>query len=48
VSLVAARTGDDPAVVSQLLYGGAPQDDAALVRLADDLHALETSLTSRP
>ncbi len=48
VALVTARTGDDPAVVSALLYGGAPADDAALVRLADDLHALETTLTSSP
>ncbi len=48
VELVAARTGDDPAVVSALLYGGAPGDDAALVRLADDLHALETTLTRSP
>ncbi len=48
VALVVARTGDDPAVVSSLLYGGAPEDDAALVRLADDLHALETTLSRRP
>jgi hypothetical protein len=34
--------------VQALLYGGAPEDDASLVRLADDLHALETTLTSRP
>ena len=47
VALVVERTGDDPAVVHALLYGGAPEDDAALVRLADDLHALETSLTGR-
>jgi hypothetical protein len=47
VALVAARTGDDPAAVSALLYGGTPEDDAALVRLADDLHALETTLTRR-
>lgn len=47
VALVVERTGDDPAVVSCLLYGGAPRDDAALVRLADDLHALETTLTRR-
>ena len=48
VALVVDRTGDDPAVVQALLYGGAPADDAALVRLADDLHALETALQSRP
>jgi hypothetical protein len=32
---------------ARLLYGGAPEDDAALVRLADDLHVLETTLTRR-
>jgi hypothetical protein len=48
VALVTARTGDDPATVHDLLYGGTPEDDAALVRLADDLHALETALSRRP
>jgi hypothetical protein len=48
VALVAARTGDDPAALHALLYGGAPGDDAALVRLADDLHALETTVSHRP
>jgi hypothetical protein len=47
VALVVERTGDDPATVHALLYGGAPEDDAALVRLADDLHVLETTLTRR-
>lgn len=45
VSLVAERTGDPPQLVDALLYGGPPADDAALVRLADDLHALETTLS---
>jgi hypothetical protein len=45
VTVVAERTGDDPAVVEALLYGGPPADDAALVRLADDLTVLETTLT---
>ena len=44
VELVARRTGDAPAVVEDLLYGGPPPDDAALVRLADDLSALEATL----
>jgi hypothetical protein len=44
VQLVAERTGSDPAVLQALLYGGAPADDPALVRLAEDLRALEHSL----
>jgi hypothetical protein len=44
VELVAERSGSDPAVLSALLYGGAPADDPALVRLADDLRTLESSL----
>jgi len=44
VRLLADRTGHDPAAVDALLYGGAPADDAALVRLADDLRALEATL----
>ena len=44
VSLVAERTGDEAAVLEDLLYGGPPPDDATLVRLADDLQALETTL----
>ncbi|MEO3749020.1 DUF4350 domain-containing protein [Streptomyces sp. B6B3] len=40
-SAVAARAGRDPAVVHALLFGPPPPDDAALVRLADDLDALE-------
>ena len=45
VDAVAARTGRDPAAVDALMYGAAPGDDAALVRLAGDLSALEESLT---
>lgn len=45
VPVVAERTGRDPAAVDALLYGDAPADDAALVRLADQLRALEQTLT---
>ena len=45
VDAVTARTGRDPAELDALLYGAAPGDDAALVRLAGDLSALEQSLT---
>lgn len=45
VVTVAERTGSSPADVDALLYGGPPADDAALVRLADDLRILETALT---
>lgn len=41
VDAVAARTRRTPADVGALLYGAAPPDDAALVRLADQLDALE-------
>ncbi|WP_313896332.1 DUF4350 domain-containing protein [Streptomyces sp. YIM 98790] len=41
---VAARTGDSPAAIHDLLHGPAPADDPALVRLADDLDALERRL----
>lgn len=37
---VAARSGQPPAEVGDLLYGAAPPDDATLVRLADDLDRL--------
>lgn len=43
--VVAARTGSDSATLDALLYGGPPADDTALVRLADDLRTLESSLT---
>lgn len=39
-ALVAARTGRLATEVDALLYGPSPADDAALVRLADDLDAL--------
>jgi hypothetical protein len=42
---VARTVRRDPADVHHLLYGSAPQDDAALVRLAEQLRALETALT---
>lgn len=45
VQQVAGRTGREQAAVDALLYGGAPADDPALVRLADDLRTLEQSLT---
>jgi len=41
VAAVAARTGRPQGDVGALLYGAAPGDDAALVRLADELDALE-------
>lgn len=41
VDAVARRAGRTPPEVATLLYGAAPADDAALVRLADDLDALE-------
>jgi hypothetical protein len=44
VGAVAARTGWAGADVMALLYGAAPADDAALVRLADRLDAVETEV----
>jgi hypothetical protein len=41
VAAVARRSGRPAGDVDRLLYGAAPADDAALVRLADDLDALE-------
>jgi hypothetical protein len=38
---VAARSGHSSVEVSALLYGAAPADDSALVRLADHLDAME-------
>lgn len=40
----ASRTGRSGSSVGALLYGPAPADDAALVRLADGLDALETEV----
>lgn len=45
VAVVAERAGADPAEVDGLLYGAAPADDDALVRLADALRTLERTLT---
>lgn len=45
VQTTARRTGQQPGGLDALLYGAAPVDDAALVRLADDLRTLERSLT---
>ena len=44
VQVVAERTGEDPAAVDALLYGAAPGDDGALVRLGDALRVLEATL----
>jgi Domain of unknown function (DUF4350) len=41
VDAVSVRSGRPASEVSSLLYGAAPPDDRALVRLADDLDALE-------
>jgi len=41
VSAAAARTGRLPGEVGTLLYGAAPGDDAAMVRLAEQLDTLE-------
>jgi hypothetical protein len=47
VPLVAARTGRSGPEVADLLYGSAPPDDAALVRLADALDTLERTVRTR-
>ncbi|HEU4542966.1 MAG TPA: DUF4350 domain-containing protein [Jiangellaceae bacterium] len=44
---VAARTGRSPSDVATLLGGPEPRDDAALVRLADELDALEMEVRNR-
>jgi hypothetical protein len=41
VDAVARRAGRPPGTVADLLYGGPPTDDSALVRLADRLDATE-------
>ncbi|WP_020662394.1 DUF4350 domain-containing protein [Amycolatopsis benzoatilytica] len=41
VETVSARTGRAPSAVGAVLYGGPPPDEAALVRLADELDAVE-------
>lgn len=47
VDAVAARTGRDPAVLYDLLYGGPPYDDTALLDLSRQLDAL-TQEVRRP
>ena len=44
VTTVAARTGRNPNDVAALLYGAEPEDDRALVALADQLDALEAEV----
>ncbi len=46
VTTVAARTGRAAEDVGRLLYGPAPADDAALVRLATELDTLEREVTA--
>jgi hypothetical protein len=41
IDAVAAQSRRTPPEVGALLYGAAPADDAALVRLADELDSLE-------
>ena len=48
VGAVAARTGRAPADVDALLYGPPPDDDRALVRLADALDALAPPRVAAP
>ena len=44
VGAVTARSKLDPVAVTDLLYGPPPADDAALVRLADDLDRLDNEV----
>jgi hypothetical protein len=44
IGLVAERTNRSAAEVQSVLYGGEPPDDAALVRLAQELPRLETAV----
>jgi hypothetical protein len=44
VTAVAGRTGRNPNDVAALLYGAEPEDDRALVALADQLDALEAEV----
>jgi hypothetical protein len=44
VTAVAGRTGRNPTDVAGLLYGAEPEDDQALVALADQLDALEAEV----
>jgi hypothetical protein len=45
---VAARTGDDGNRIHTVLFGPAPADDEALVRLTDELDLLERRITPTP
>ena len=45
ITLLAEATGRDPAGLGRLLLGPAPESDAALVALADDLDTLERELS---
>ena len=45
VEMVSERVGGDTGVVEALLYGDAPGDDDALVRLADRLRTLEATVS---
>jgi hypothetical protein len=47
VALVAVRSAQSTSEVAGLLYGAAPRDDAGLVRLADELDALERTVRTR-
>ncbi|MGP4114789.1 DUF4350 domain-containing protein [Streptomyces sp. 4N509B] len=47
-SAIAARVADSPSVVDALLFGPPPADDSALIRLADELDALEGRVAPRP
>ena len=44
---VAAHTGREPGTVQAILYGPAPRDDAALVRLGQDIDALEEEVRTQ-
>jgi len=47
VDAVSARIGQDAGEVERLLYGPVPEDDRALVRLAEDIDALERRVRDR-
>ncbi|MEV4846765.1 DUF4350 domain-containing protein [Micromonospora matsumotoense] len=45
---VAGRTGDDPEQIRELLYGAAPETDAALLELARSLDRLTRTVAAAP
>ena len=47
VDAVSVRIGQDAGEVERLLYGPVPEDDRALVRLAEDIDALERGVRER-